>query len=601
MENYRSPLRDIKFVREELLGLSQFYQTVEEWNEISDELTNAIYEQAAKFCKNVLAPLNSPGDKQGCALNNGVVTTPRGFIEAYQKYIAGGWPTLEGPVEYGGQNLPYSLALAVTEMIGTANWSWSMYPGLSKGAFHTINNHGTADQKQTYLAKLVSGEWTGTMCLTEAHCGSDLGMLRCKAVPNTDGSYTITGTKIFISSGEHDLVDNIIHIVLARLPNAPSGTKGISLFIVPKYIVGKDCLASERNNLSCGALEEKMGIHANATCVMNFDGATGYLLGSENRGLNCMFTFMNTSRVGTAMQGLTHAEFSYQHSLHYATERLQMRVLSGPVAPDKPADPIVAHPDVRRMLLTQKAFAEGGRMLIYYIAKLSDQQKKSANEADRKHYDDLLSLLTPIAKAFMTETGFEAANLGMQVFGGHGYIKEWGMEQNVRDSRISMLYEGTTGIQALDLLGRKVLASGGKILQGIVGPINNFCQQNETNVALAVFIPELKRLAAEWLGITEKLHKKSMRNPDEINAACVDYLMYCGYICYAYFFAQSADIANRALASDTGEETFYQAKIYLARFYFQRLLPRTVALAITISSGVENLLDKSIDPFNVPR
>ena len=364
MAQYKAPLRDIAFVRNELLGMDQFYADTEQWSEVTGDLVNAITDECAKFSENVLAPLNSVGDEQGCTLKDGEVTSPKGVKEAYRQVVDGGWPSLEGPVEFGGQQLPRSLALAVTEMIGTSNWSWGMYTGLSKGACHTITEHGTEQQKEMFLHKLLSGQWTGTMCLTESHCGSDLGMLRTKAEPNADGSYNISGTKIFISSGEHDMAENIVHIVLARLPDAPAGTKGISLFIVPKYQINSDGSLGLRNALSCGALEEKMGIHGNATCVMNFDGATGYLLGPENRGLNCMFTFMNIARIGTAIQGLAHAESSYQNSLAYATERLQMRALSGPVAPDKPADPIIVHPDVRRMLLPQKAFAEGGRMLI---------------------------------------------------------------------------------------------------------------------------------------------------------------------------------------------------------------------------------------------
>ncbi|MFA7554755.1 MAG: acyl-CoA dehydrogenase C-terminal domain-containing protein [Spongiibacteraceae bacterium] len=597
MANYKAPLRDIQFVRNELLELGPFYTSTERWSEVSDDLVNAITGEAAKFSENTLAPLNSIGDEQGCSLKEGKVTTPEGFKEAYQQFVAGGWPSLEGPAEFGGQALPKSLALAVTEMIGSANWAWGMYTGLSQGACHTINEHGTAEQKERYLHKLVAGEWTGTMCLTESHCGSDLGLLRCKAEPNTDGSYHISGTKIFISSGEHDLADNIIHIVLARLPDAPAGTKGISLFIVPKFKVNEDGSIGERNQVSCGALEHKMGIHGNATCVMNFDGATGYLLGPENRGLNCMFTFMNVARVGTAIQGLAHAELAYQNSLAYATDRLQMRALSGPVAPDKPADPIIVHPDVRRMLLTQKAFAEGGRMMIYQLSQIIDLLDITEPGDTKQGYEDLLSMLTPIAKAFMTETGFEAANHGMQIFGGHGYIREWGMEQNVRDSRISMLYEGTTGIQALDLLGRKVMLSRGELLKTVIVPIHQFCKENSGDKALAEFIQPLQVLLGEWSKLTEQLGAKAMGNPDEINAACVDYLMYSGYVYYAYLFAKAAKISQAQLAENTDEQAFYQAKVYLAQFYYQRLLPRTATLATTMLSGVENLLNAKVNPF----
>lgn len=601
MSEYRAPLRDIQFVRNELLKMDEFYASNEQWQEVSTDLVDAILEESAKFCENVLAPLNASGDTQGCRLDNGEVSTPEGFKEAYQQYVEGGWSTLEGPTEYGGQALPKSLALCVTEMVGTANWAWGMYPGLSRGACHTIYEHGTEEQKTLFLSKLLEGHWTGTMCLTEPHCGSDLGMLRCKAEPNADGSYRLTGTKIFISSGEHDLTDNIVHIVLARLPDAPGGTKGISLFIVPKVCVNSDGTLGERNKVSCGSLEEKMGIHGNSTCVMNFDGAQGFLLGAENRGLNCMFTFMNGARIGTALQGLAHAEFAYQNSLAYARERLQMRALSGAVAPDKPADPIIVHPDVRRMLLTQKAFAEGGRMLIYFVAYISDQLELADNDDDKALYDSQLALLTPIAKAFMTETGFEAANLGLQIFGGHGYIKEWGMEQNVRDSRISMLYEGTTGIQSLDLLGRKILMKQGKPLMDFIATIKQFCEQHKDNSAIAKFLPSLNSLLDEWGNLTMQIGASAMENPDEVNAACVDYLMYSGYVTYAYLFAQSAVIAQQALDAGSTETEFYKAKLYLAQFYYQRLLPRTASLASTMVSGVENLLSNNIDPFFASR
>ncbi|ARN76019.1 acyl-CoA dehydrogenase C-terminal domain-containing protein [Oceanicoccus sagamiensis] len=596
MSQYKAPLRDLEFVRNELLGMDSFYASNAQWNEVSNDLSSAILEECAKFCENVLTPLNSVGDEQGCTLKDGKVTTPDGFKEAYQQFVEGGWPSLEAPEEFGGQGLPKSLALAATEMVGTANWSWGMYPGLSRGACHTITEHGTDEQKATYLHKLTDGSWTGTMCLTEPHCGSDLGLLRTKAEPNDDGSYNISGTKIFISSGDHDMAENIVHIVLARLPDAPKGTKGISLFIVPKFNVNADGSVGERNTLECGSLEHKMGIHGNATCVMNFDDAKGYLIGPENRGLNCMFTFMNTARIGTAIQGLAHAELSYQNSLAYAEERLQMRALSGAKAPEKAADPIIVHPDVRRMLLTQKAFSEGGRMLIYYIALFSDISAQAKDDEEKERFENLLAMLTPIAKAFMTETGFEAANLGMQIFGGHGYIAEWGMEQNVRDSRISMLYEGTTGIQSLDLLGRKVIMSGGKLLQDLITPISEFCD-NTSDDDMAEFINPLKTLLAEWQTLTEQIGASAMSNPDEVNAACVDYLMYSGYVIYAFLFARSAKVSKVKLAEGTTEQAFYEAKVYLARFYFQRLLPRTASLALTMTSGVENLLDDAVNPF----
>jgi hypothetical protein len=597
MPQYDAPVRDIKFVRDELLHASDFFSTVPQWAEATSDLADTINEECAKFSAGVLQPLNHIGDTEGCTLTEDGVKAPTGFRDAYQQYIDGGWPAMEAPEEFGGQGLPKTMTLATTEFIGTANWAWSMYPGLSQGAFHTIFDHGTDEQKKTFLHSLVSGEWTGTMCLTEPHCGSDLGMLRTKATPNDDGTYAITGTKIFISSGDHDMAENIVHIVLARLPGAPEGTKGISLFIVPKINVDAEGNLGERNQLGVGSLEEKMGIHGNATCVMNFDGAKGYLLGAENRGLNCMFTFMNTARIGTAIQGLAHAEFSYQNSLAYAQDRLQMRSMSGPKNPDGPADAIIVHPDVRRMLLTQKAFAESGRMLITYIALISDKLNIATDDDKKKELDDLLGLLTPIAKAFMTETGFESANLGLQIFGGHGYIKEWGLEQNVRDARIAMLYEGTTGIQSLDLLGRKILLTQGRPLNLFIQEMNAFCEEQSNNPALADFLPTLQAKIKEWGKLTMDLGVKALENPEEINAACVDYLMYSGYVSYAYFWAKAVSVASAALESGDQDKDFYTAKLYTAKFYYQRLLPRTESLKTTMLSGVENLLDEAINPF----
>ncbi len=591
MPEFKAPLRDIQFVLDEVLDNEQHYQNLPGCEDATPDMVSAIVEEGAKFAERVLAPLNQVGDREGCQFNDGVVTTPTGFKEAYQQYVEGGWPSLAHEPEWGGQGLPESVGLVMSELVGTANWSWGMYPGLSHGAMNTIEAHGTDDQKQTYLTKLVSGEWTGTMCLTEPHCGTDLGMLRTKAEPQADGSYQISGTKIFISAGEHDMADNIVHIVLARLPDAPAGTKGISLFIVPKFMPAADGAAGERNTVSCGSIEHKMGIHGNATCVMNFDNATGYLIGPENKGLNCMFTFMNTARLGTAMQGLAHTEWGYQNSLTYARERLQMRALTGPACPEKAADPIIVHPDVRRMLLTQKAFAEGGRALIYYCAQLVDKVKLSDDEDVRKEADTQLAFLTPIAKAFLTETGFESANLGLQIFGGHGFISEWGMEQNVRDSRISMLYEGTTGIQALDLLGRKVLMTQGESLKSFTKVVHKFCQAEADNAALNEFVAPLAELNKEWGELTMQIGMKAMQNRDEVGAASVDYLMYSGYAVLAYLWARMALTAQQKLASGEGDSAFYEAKLHTARFYFQRLLPRTRTLAVTVQSGAENLMD----------
>jgi len=597
MPEYKAPQRDMQFVLNEVLDLEQHYQDLPGCEEASPDMVAAIMEEGAKFSERVLSPLNQVGDQQGCQFNDGEVTTPEGFKDAYQQFVEGGWPSLAHDPEWGGQGLPESLGILINEMVGTANWSWSMYPGLSHGAMNTLEEHGTQEQKETYLTKLVSGEWTGTMCLTEPHCGTDLGMLRTKAEPQEDGSYKISGTKIFISAGEHDMADNIVHIVLARLPDAPEGTKGISLFIVPKFVPTEGGDAGERNAVACGSIEHKMGIHGNSTCVMNFDGATGYLIGPANKGLNCMFTFMNTARLGTALQGLAHAEWGFQNSLTYAKDRLQMRSLSGPKAPEKAADPIIVHPEVRKLLLTQKAIAEGGRALIYYSAMLVDKVKLAESEEERKAADGLLAFLTPIAKAFLTELGFEAANHGLQVYGGHGFICEWGMEQNVRDSRISMLYEGTTQIQALDLLGRKVLMTQGEALKGFTKIVHKYCQSQSDTEAMQEFITPLNTLNKEWGDLTMKIGMKAMQNRDEVGAASVDYLMYSGYVTLAYFWARMAEVAQQKLASDEGEAAFYEAKLKTARFYFQRILPRTRGLVETMLSGADNLMELDQDHF----
>lgn len=595
MPAYKAPLRDISFVMNELLESEKLYQTLPGYEEATADLMGAIIEEGAKFAENVLSPLNQSGDEEGCHWSEQGVSTPAGFADAYHQYVANGWPALSAGTDIGGQGMPNLMGIVINEMAGTANWSWLMYPGLSHGAVKTIEEHGDAEQKQKYLTKLVEGAWTGTMCLTEAHCGSDLGLLRTKAEPQADGSYAITGTKIFISAGDHDMAENIVHIVLARLPDAPAGTKGISLFIVPKFKVKDDGSLGERNAVTCASIEKKMGIKASATCVMNFDGAVGYLIGPPNRGLNCMFTFMNTARIGTAIQGLAHGQLSYTGAITYARERLAMRSLTGPKNQDGPADPIIVHPNVRRMLLTQKAFVEGSRAFIYFLAQLGDIVD-AGTEEEAKKADDLMALLTPIGKAFVTETGFEAANLGVQVYGGHGFIKEWGMEQIVRDARISMLYEGTTGIQALDLLGRKVIGSGGKLLLGFTGMIDEFCAANSA-AEDADFISVLKAYNEEWLTLSMKIGEAAMQNPDEAGAAAVDYLMYSGYVTLAYFWARMAVLARKKVAEADGDVSFYEAKLLTARFYYDRLLPRTLAHKEMMLSGAENLMDMPVELF----
>jgi alkylation response protein AidB-like acyl-CoA dehydrogenase len=596
MSNFKLPLRDIEFAMFELFHFEEHY--AEYCPSLDRSLTAALLSESARFCEDVLAPLSASGDKEGCRLVDGNVITPSGFKAAYQQYCDAGWPSLARSAEFGGQGLPQSLGIVMNELSATANYAWTMYPGLSQGAMHTIESHGSDAQKQTYLPALISGEWTGTMCLTEAHCGTDLGLLRTKATPLGDGRYSVTGTKIFISSGDHDLAENIVHIVLARLPDGPAGTKGISLFIVPKVVVNADGLLGARNNVSCGSLEHKMGIHGNATCLLNFEGAVGTLLGEAHKGLHLMFTFMNLARLGAALQGLAHAEAGFQKSLAYSCQRLQGRSLSGVKNPSGVADPIITHPDVRRMLMTQKALSEGMRMMAYFAAKRVDIAQHAHFESQRQMAQDMLSVVTPIAKGFMTELGFESANLALQCFGGHGYIKEWGVEQNLRDCRIASLYEGTTGIQALDLLGRKILLSDGNLMDGFTQCIQHFCGDPSNAPELSLYAESLTRLHTEWLELTARIGSRAQRNPDEVGAASVDYLMYCGYIFMGYLWARAAKTALVALTAGSEEHDFYRAKLATARFYFERILPRTLALVTTINSGADNIMDLSAEHFS---
>jgi len=596
MSDYKVPMRDIRFVMNDLFDFQSHYQKIKSGDEADADLIEAILQECAKFAENELAPLNRIGDEQGCTFNEGEVSTPDGFKEAYALYVEGGWPALSHVESHGGQGLPESLSTVTDEMLSGANWAWNMYPGLSHGAVNTLVVHGTEQQKNHYLAPLISGQWTGTMCLTESQCGTDLGLLRTRAEAAADGSYAITGTKIFISAGEHDLAENIVHIVLARLPDAPAGTKGISLFIVPKLNVDENGQCTDRNSLSCGSIEHKMGIHGNATCVMNFDGARGYLLGDVNKGLSYMFTFMNSARLWVAMQGLAHSEHAFQGALAYAKERLQMRSMSGVKNPQGVADPIIVHPDVRRMLLTQKVFAEGGRMLLYHTAMLVDRSSRGIDEEDRKLASDELALLTPIAKAFLTETGFESANIGIQVLGGHGYIRESGMEQILRDSRIATLYEGTTGIQALDLLGRKVLGSKGRLLKPFIDEVLAFCKHNENREGLDSTMKVLSARASEWAELTEFIASKAEQDLDEIGAASVDYTMYSGYVVLAYFWARAAVVAKEKVLQ--GEDVdFYRAKLQSTQFYYEKILPRTLSHASQIRSGCKSLMEIDVDAF----
>ncbi|MGR4039811.1 acyl-CoA dehydrogenase C-terminal domain-containing protein [Pseudomonas sp. 910_21] len=596
MPEYQAPLRDMRFLIDHVFDFHGGYAALGA-SDASPDMVRAILEEGAKFCENVLAPLNRSGDEEGCHFDNGVVTTPKGFKQAFAQYVEGGWHGLAADPAYGGQGLPHSLGLVISEMVGSSNTSWGMYPGLTHGAMSAIHAHGTAEQKQLYLNKLTAGQWTGTMCLTEAHCGTDLGIIKTRAVPQADGSYALSGSKIFISAGEHDLSENIIHLVLAKLPDAPAGTKGISLFIVPKFLPDAAGEVGERNGVSCGSIEHKMGIKASATCVLNFDGAKGFLIGEANKGLNCMFTMMNHARLGTGMQGLCLGEASFQGAIKYANDRLQMRSLSGPKAPDKAADPIIVHPDVRRMLLTMKAFNEGNRALAYFTAQLLDVAHLSRDQAQRQQAEDLLAFLTPICKAFMTETGLEVTNHGMQVFGGHGYIREWGMEQLVRDCRIAPIYEGTNGIQALDLLGRKVLGSQGKLLLGFTRIVHKFCVANAEHPQLKAHVAQLDGLNRQWGELTTQVGMAAMKNPEEVGAAALDYLMYSGYIVLGYLWLRMALVAQQQLDAGKSDGDFATAKLATCAFYFKRLLPRTGAHLAAIEAGSDCLMSLPAEMF----
>ncbi len=597
MPIYNPPLRDMQFVLHELLDVSGALKAMPKHADVDADTINAVLEEGGKFAAEVVFPLNISGDQQGCKLDRDTheVTPPDGFKAAYDQYVAGGWPALSCDPEYGGQGLPFVVNQCFYEMLNSSNQAWTMYPGLSHGAYECLHAHGTPEQKATYLPKLTSGEWTGTMCLTEPHCGTDLGLLRTKAEPQLDGTYRITGQKIFISAGEHNLVPNIVHLVLARLPDAPPGSKGISLFLVPKFHVNADGSLGERNGIYCGGLEHKMGIHANATCQMVLDGAVGTLVGQPHQGLAAMFVMMNAARLGVGNQSLGLTEVAYQNALAYAKDRVQMRSLSGVKAPGKPADPIIVHPDVRRMLLTAKAYAEGGRALACYGALLLDQELNHPDEAQRKDAAELLALLTPIIKAFITDNGFDAAVQCQQVYGGHGFIKEWGMEQFVRDARINMIYEGTNTIQSLDLLGRKVLGNNGASLKKFGAQVEAFIRAEMANEAMGEFVKPLADLGGKITQLTGEIGMKAMQNADEVGAAAVDYLRVVGHMVYGYFWARMAKVALEKIAQAEEEaqrpDPFYVGKVQTARFYFTRLMPETSSLMRRIRAGSDVLLD----------
>jgi alkylation response protein AidB-like acyl-CoA dehydrogenase len=590
MASYTPPLRDMQFVMHDLLDVVSALKELPPHAEVDADTINAVLEEGGKFASEVLQPLNAAGDREGCKLDRSTheVTPPAGFKEAYAQFVQGGWPALSCDPAFGGQGLPHTLNQCLYEMLNSANQAWTMYPGLTHGAYECLHAHGTPEQKALYLPKLTSGEWTGTMCLTEPHCGTDLGLLRTKAEPQADGTYRITGGKIFISSGEHDLASNIIHLVLARLPDAPVGSKGISLFVVPKFLVNADGSVGARNGIFCSGLEHKMGIHGNATCQMTLDGAVGYLVGQAHRGLAAMFVMMNAARLGVGMQSLGLTEVAYQNAVAYAKDRRQMRALTGPKQPEQPADTIIVHPDVRRMLLTARAYAEGGRALCVHTALRIDQELHHPEEDVRKEAADEVALLTPIVKAFITDNGWKATSECLQVFGGHGYIAEWGMEQHVRDARINMIYEGTNTIQSLDLLGRKVLGDSGKKLKAFGRKIAAFVEEEGVHEEMQEFINPLADLGEKVTKLTTELGMKGMGNADEVGAAAVDYLRVCGHLVFAYLFARMARVALNKQGSG---DPFYTAKLATARFYFAKLLPETAMLIRSARSGVKPLME----------
>jgi alkylation response protein AidB-like acyl-CoA dehydrogenase len=595
--SYRAPLRDIRFVVHEVLDFEQHYASFGR-EELNRDLLEGILEEGARFAEDVLAPTNRVGDEHGLAFENGAVRTPPGFREAYERYCQDGWITMCASPEWGGQGLPAGFSLAFGEMLVSGNMAWRMYSGLTESAALTIEAHASDALKQAYLPKMVSGEWSGTMCLTESHSGTDLGILKTKAEPQGDGSYLVTGTKIFISAGEHDLTSNIVHLVLARLPDAPPGTRGISLFLVPKRLPDANGVAGELNGVSCGSIEHKMGIHASPTCVMHFNDSVGWLVGKPNEGLACMFTMMNHARLGVGLQGHGLSELAWQASIAYANDRLQGRAMTGAKEPGKPADPIIVHPDVRRMLLTQKAFVEGGRVLCFLTGREIDSSHLNPDETARRRSQDLVAFLTPIVKGFLTEAAMEVTSLAVQVHGGHGFIRETGVEQLMRDARITPIYEGTNGVQALDLLGRKVFGTGGKSQQMISARIVESIQKFGALPEVAPLAAELGKRLEQWGKLTAEVGIAAMKNPEEVGAAATDYLHVAGYMCLGWCWLVAAGVAAKQLAANPDDD-FYKAKLVTARHFFTRLLPRVEGHMAAARAGAAGLMALSADQFAI--
>lgn len=595
MPRYTAPLRDQRFVLNDVLNVQQ-YGNLPSFSDAPADIVDAVLEEGGKFCENVLYPLNKVGDREGCSLKDGVVTTPTGFDDAYNQLTEAGWTALSAPTEYGGQGLPHYLNLAFSEILSSSNMAFGMYPGLTGGAAQALLVGGSQEQKDLYLPKMFSGEWSGTMNLTEPHCGTDLGMLRTKAVPQADGSYKITGQKIWISAGEHELSGNIVHLVLARIEGAPEGVKGISLFVVPKYLPDADGNPGERNTLECGGLEEKMGIHGNATCVMNYDDAKGWLVGEENKGLKIMFVMMNEARLGVGLQGLSVAETAYQYSLAFAKDRIQGRSLTGPKNPDGPADPIIVHPDVRRMLMNQKVFVEGARAFTYWTGLQADLEHKAEDEATREKAGDYMALLTPIVKAYLTDKGYDSVSTGLQVHGGSGFTQEWGIEQTLRDARITLIYEGTNGVQALDLVGRKLAMAGMRPINTFMAELDSFIAENEGNAELKLYVDGLRDVKAKLQKGTNWLVEKGLENFDNAGAASTDYLHLFGLTCFAYMWAKMAKAAAAKVAEGT-DDPIYACKLVTAKFFVEWWLPDADAHLARIQNGAETIMALDAEAF----
>jgi alkylation response protein AidB-like acyl-CoA dehydrogenase len=589
MPQYKVPLRELRFVLHEVLRAEQHYHELGR-EDVNRDLIDSVLEECARFAEDVVAPTNEPGDRIGVQRSDdGRVMTPPGYIEAYRRYVEDGWAALCGPAEYGGQGLPDSFGGPVGEMLVSANMSWKLYSGLTDSAVLCVATHASDQLRRRYLPKMIRGVWSGTMCLTESHAGTDLGIMRTRAEPDGQGSYRVSGTKIFITSGEHDLVENIVHMVLAKLPDAPAGSRGISLFLVPKFLPDAEGKPGAVNGVSCASIEHKLGIHGSATCVMNFENSRGWLIGEPNGGLKCMFTMMNHARLWVGLQGLAQCERAYQFALAFARERRQGRTSSG--GGSAGADPIIGHPDIRRMLLTQKALIEGARVLTYLAGMQMDRALQDPDPARRQHADGLLAILTPIVKGFVTDMSLECTSLAIQVHGGHGYVRETGVEQCFRDARITAIYEGTNGIQAQDLLGRKVLGSGGELARLLGGEIGGFCERHARSEELAEFVTRLTGLLKEWSEATESIARRASRDPDETGAAAMDYLQFTGYLCLAWCWARSAAVAVAALHKGSADADFYHAKLATARFYFTRLLPRAEAHLDALSAGSKSLME----------